>query len=351
MVATARRRLGAGIATLVLAMAAAGCSSSSKAGTPTTAPAPRRNASGPNAPTSVSVRGYAVGSRTLTWVDPSRPTKGDANRGIPHSTSRTLKVLLLYPAQGKPDAQHTITAGAPPAAGRFPMVVFSHGVTANGPIYRAFVAPWTARGYVVALPTYPMTSGNGAWADLTDYQNQPADVSFMIGKLAALNTTAGDPLAGHLATSEVAAAGHSLGAITSLGLLNSCCRDKRVKAIVAISGALLPFPPNGSFDGAPAVPLLLLHGQKDTTVPYDKGSLRAFNLLASVPRALVSFPEASHISLVFMGEGATSEDAIIDFLDLELHHDAAGWNKLDTDLAHRGNADLKVAGGLPAPTP
>src|SRR5437763_533986 len=83
-------------------------------------------------------------------------------------------------------------------------------------------------------PATTMLSGKGAWADLTDYTNQPADVSFVIDNLIKLDTSAGDALVGHLATTEVAVAGHSLGAMTSLGFLNTCCTDKRVKAIVAI---------------------------------------------------------------------------------------------------------------------
>ena len=94
----------------------------------------------------------------------------------------------------------------------------------------------------------------------------------------------------------------------------------------------------------------MLHGQKDTTVPYKRGSQPAFAELTTVPHGLVSYPEGSHVSVVFGADASSSEDAIIDFLDLELRHDPTGWNTLDGDLAKKGAGSLQVAGGLPKPT-
>ena len=91
----------------------------------------------------------------------------------------------------------------------------------------------------------------------------------------------------------------------------------------------------------------MLHGEKDTTVPYKSGSQAAFAALKAVPRAFVTYPEATHISLVFGAQAASSEDAIIDFFDLELRHDPRGWKGLDADLAKRAQGSLAVAGALP----
>ena len=43
---------------------------------------------------------YAVGSRTFTFVDTSRPTP--ANGSFGGAPSRTLQTLVLYPATGAP---------------------------------------------------------------------------------------------------------------------------------------------------------------------------------------------------------------------------------------------------------
>jgi fermentation-respiration switch protein FrsA (DUF1100 family) len=363
-VTSPRRALGA--LALLAAIALAGCSSSSKAATPTSAPATTvaggststtgagstTVAGSPTSPGATPVTGagttYAVSSRTVTWVDTGRPTKGDPSRHIAAATSRTLPVLILYPAAGTPGAKPAATPDAPAAAGTFPIVIFSHGVTASGPAYAPFLAAWAAAGYVVAAPTYPMSSGVGAWADLTDYTNQPADVSFVLDNMIKLATTSGDTLAGHLATTEVAVAGHSLGAMTSLGFLNTCCGDPRVKAIVAISGTLATFP-NGGWTNPPPTPLLMIHGTADKTVPYKGGSATTFAKLTTVPRALLTFIGAGHTDPVLGRLGPTTDRTAIAFLDLELRHDPTAWNQLPAYLATQTGVHLAVAGGLPKP--
>jgi predicted dienelactone hydrolase len=341
------RRAVAALA-LLAAVVVAGCSSSSKAATPTSAPttvAPGSAAGATDTGATASARPYAVGTRTVTWVDTSRPTKGDARRHIAASTSRRLPVLILYPAAGK---ARSVTPGAAAASGRFPLVVFSHGVTASGPAYAPFLAAWAAAGYVVAAPTYPMTSGSGAWADLVDFTNQPADVSFVIDKLVALDTTSGDPLQGHLATSEIAVAGHSLGAMTSLGFYNSCCVDKRVKAVVAISGILATFP-GGTWDNPPSTPLLMVHGTADKTVPYKGGSATTFAKFTTVPRALLTFIGGGHVDPVRAKDAPTTDRTVIAFLDLELRDDSTAWHQLPAYLDAQKGVHFAVAGGLPQP--
>lgn len=292
---------------------------------------------------------YAVGSRSITVVDESRPTRASPKRGMEARDSRTLRLLILYPATGEADTGEgeAAAADAPVAKGRFPVVEFSHGVTASGPVYEGFLVAWAKAGYVVVAPTFPLTSGAEAWQDLGDYENQPADVSFVLDRVLDLNTQRDDPLAGHLDTESVAVAGHSLGAITTLGFFNSCCRDDRVDAIISISGSELPFA-GGNFDGAPDTPLLLAHGQDDKTVPYF-GSSNAFASLPG-PRALLTFPTGTHSDVIFSPDFNPSMDATtVAFLDLELRRDPRRWNDLNRLLDRDGVANLAVRDGLAVP--
>ena len=203
----ARRGLRRAVAlAAVVALAGCGSSGGSKAvststvppGHVTTTTAALDGAS--QAEPTKALASYAVGLRTMTVVDTSRPTVGDPKRKIPAASSRTLPLYILYPATGTPSATAAPASDAPIAPGRFPIVEFSHGVTADGPVYSAFFRNWAAAGYVVVAPTFPMTSGAGAWSDLGDYVNQPADVSFILTRIVALDHTAGDPFEGHLAT-------------------------------------------------------------------------------------------------------------------------------------------------------
>ena len=123
-------------------------------------------------------------------------------------------MLLLYPAAGDVPATTEPVDDAAVADGTFPLVVFSHGWLASGPAYEVRIKEWARAGYIVAAPTFPLSSGAGGM--LGDYVNQPADVSFVIDELLALPDD--DPLAGHVDADAVAAAGHSLGAITTIGV-------------------------------------------------------------------------------------------------------------------------------------
>jgi predicted dienelactone hydrolase len=287
---------------------------------------------------------YGVGSRTLHLVDTSRPTKASPTRNIAASSSRKLDVLVLYPIADT-EGGATPLPEAPVADGRFPVLEFSHGVTASGPVYAPFLAPIVQAGYVVAAPTFPLTSGAGAWSDLSDYVNQPADVSFVLDNVLGLDTKTGDPLDGHLATHEVAVAGHSLGAMTTYGFANSCCAEPRAKAMIAMSGVEPPFP-GGDYTHPPkGLPALLIHGTADGTVPY-RGSTAAFANLTA-PRAFLTFPGASHTDVVANQQDApVSEQAIEAFLALELRHDDTAWKALP---AKTTVGSIQVAGGLPAP--
>src|SRR4051794_18072237 len=131
-------------------------------------------------------RVYAVGKRSYTFVDRSRPTA--ANGSYAGAPTRTLPTLLLYPTAGAPGGP--AVDGAPPLRhpGGFPLVVFAHGFGASGPAYQGLLERFAAQGYVVAAPTFPLSNGAAPGGPkLGDYVNQPADVSFVIGQVLRLS--------------------------------------------------------------------------------------------------------------------------------------------------------------------
>ena len=74
---------------------------------------------------------YAVGVRTLT-LDPAL--------GAP------LPVTIWYPASTDQVA-----------AGRFPVVIYSHGLGSRPELHAGLTTRWAAAGFVVAAPAYPHT--------------------------------------------------------------------------------------------------------------------------------------------------------------------------------------------------
>jgi len=272
----------------------AGASAGHRAATSPSAPAPASSgptAIAPPATTSAPTRAFRVTTRTLP---------------LSRGKDRPLPTTVWYPATGR---------------GPFPVIVFSHGLTARPGDYAGLLTRWARAGFVVAAPAYPHTSGGVAHFDVADLLNQPADASYVLTRVLALDGKAGDPLRGRIDRVRVAAAGHSAGGITTLGMLRGT-RDDRLTAAVVLAGRqALP----GSFTG-PAVPVLFVHGKLDRTIPYADG-LAAFRAVPW-PRAMLTLPTAGHVVL----SGADFDlivNATTDFWRWRLYGDAGAGRRLE----------------------
>ena len=250
---------------------------------------------------------FGVGTRTFTW----------------EHASREVPTTIWYPATS--DGEET-----PIADGRFPIVLFSHGLTAQPRDYRDLLTRWTRAGFVVAGVRYPHTSYQAEDYRPADIVNQPADASYVIGKLIELDT-ASDPFAGRLATDRIAAAGHSGGGITTVGLFTGS-RDARLTAGVVLAGTDLFGVP---FTGPPA-PMLFVHGRRDNTVAYAAGR----TVYQAVPwsRALLTVTNGGHLN-----NGGDLEAIALtstDFLRWSLYGDTAARARLAADAKTGGVATL-----------
>ena len=245
-----------------------------------------------------------------------------------------LPTTILYPATGRSGSG--LVSGARPdnAFGPYPLIVFApgFGTTPDLSPYPKLLARWASAGYVVAAPAFPYTSSNSPGGpDLSDFANQPADLRAVIDGVLADSRTHGTALAGMVDAHRIAAAGHSLGGVTVLGLVaNTCCRDRRVSAAVVMSGDSIAFP-TGRRDLASAPPLLFVHGNADPTVPYVS-SVDAFNA-ARGPKGLLTVLGGDHGSPVdptgraFSSVVATTTD----FFDGYLKHDGAALARVSGD--------------------
>jgi dienelactone hydrolase len=287
-----RRRIGAVLAMLV---ALAGCSG------PPHPPAERSpNTAATAHPT------FPVGLRILHL------TRGPV---------RPLPTLVFYPA-----APWTLAgAGQPvdqPADGRFPLVVFSHGLKGSPERYQAALSGWAAAGFVVVAPTFPYTSQYATDFKRSDIVRQPADVRFVLAEMRRLDTTPGDPLAGHIDTSRIAAIGHSAGGYTTTGLFTAG-HDPSLKAGVIMAGWLAP----GAFAGPPAT-MLFLQGTADPIVPVARSRV-AFN---RVPwsKTYLMLRHNSHATYLQPGQVGyqVMESTVIDFLRWTLEGDQTAEARL-----------------------
>jgi dienelactone hydrolase len=295
-------------------------------------------------PPKVAVIGkYAVGIKTQTFVDSTRPTEG--TNPLP---SRSMLTAIYYPAQGPPTDQPV--QDAPPATkgGPYPLILFSHGLGARGVVYQDVIKTWVSAGYVVAAPDYPLSNTNTPGGvnfgrAVGDTKNQPADASFVIDEVLKIDK-AGKQLGG-IDVKRIGASGHSLGGITTYGLaFSACCRDERVKAAIPMSGfAGIPPPAEQYFQNGRTA-LFGLHGNTDGTIPYAAGS-NSYGM-AKPPKFFLTFNGAGHVS-PFLGGNANDPSAnalkqsTVDFWDHYLKGDKAALDELRQHAILPGSTSLQ----------
>jgi predicted esterase len=266
---------------------------------------------------------HAVGIATETYVDTHRPTA--AWGSSPVQPTRTLVTTILYPARGSPSSDPPLAGASPDRGGApYPLIVFAHGLGADPKLYISLLTRWAAAGFVVAAPLFPLSSNETPGGpDGGDVINQPGDMSFVITSVLATSAQPGGLLSGMIDPQAIGAAGHSNGAITTLGLVaNTCCRDHRVKAAVVMAGTTEAFP-GGHYVLAQAPPLLLVHGTADALVPYS-GAVAVFNS-ARGPKGLLSIKGGDHGAAAGLtaSSAATVQRTTTDFFDAYLRGDHA----------------------------
>lgn len=270
---------------------------------------------------------YPVGVRTLVLVDESRQ---DEYSGGP----RTLVTEIWYPATddartGKKATfsgffgKHQAAAGefvshfggkmvevekrflcfgvrdAGLRAGRFPLLVFSHG---NGGIRHQNVFQvehLASHGYIVVSPDH---TGNAGLTPLPDRalpydrsgrgrsaRARPLDVSFLITEMLRRAGQSGGWLAGRLDADRIGILGHSFGGFTVCKVAET---DRRVKAILPMTVA---------YGRKTSVPMLLMLGDKDRTMGVAGNAVsRLYYLACQGPKHLVSLKRGGHFSFTDM---------------------------------------------------
>jgi predicted dienelactone hydrolase len=225
---------------------------------------------------------YAVGYRITDLATTSVTT------GMP----RVLNTHIWYPAvPGTGTVQGEALRDADVLAGRWPLILFSHGscgVPNQSPFYVEALASW---GFVVAAPSHP---GNTTFELDTcsdpeniaeSFANRPLDIRFVTDTLIAASR--GDrqsPFYLHIDPERMGVSGHSFGGQTTLRVAAS---DARIDGAVALAPAV----------GLPgvriSVPTMVIGAELDTLTPFETSSRDAFALLRG-PRFLVEFLNTGH---------------------------------------------------------
>ena len=146
----------------------------------------------------------------------------------------------------------TTTAAAPPARGRHPVLLLSHGVGGSTAFHTAQATDLASHGYVVIgidLPgdatvvdvgggrLVPMNPRGESFVSGHGFKPRVADLRYVLAHLARIHG------AGRFDVSHVGAFGHSLGAAAVAGAMLA---DRRLHAGVLLDGVLGPNAPPGS---------------------------------------------------------------------------------------------------------
>lgn len=246
---------------------------------------------------------YAVGTRSLDLADESRPTP--AFGGSPALPTRTIVTELWYPAEGPADG--AAIPDAPPAKGPFPLIVFNHGQQGEPRQYSLAFERWAMAGYIVAAPRHPISVLGGPGGQFVDdAEGETGDIPFTI-------TMVEEELPDLVDEEQVAVAGHSSGALTSLAVgFGECCRDDRVGAV------LLEGVPSGASVGerGRGTPVMFIHGTNDLNpVEQARGAFDS----AAPPKLLLVVEGGDHSAMYRDGpQAGMVADAALAFFDFTL---------------------------------
>ncbi|MCH7231298.1 RICIN domain-containing protein [Glycomyces sp. L485] len=243
---------------------------------------------------------FAVGVRRYDWW-----------RG-----SRQCTTYVYYPATGS--AGGNPITDAPTADGVFPVYNFTHGFQSSPQNSLFIIRALAAAGFVVPAPHFDHNFND------VNNGNVSRDVSEIITQTLALNSSG--PLAGHINTDiGVGVSGHSLGGMTTHGLLTSW-PDSRI-----ISANPQSCTDMGNPSSSVSAKVLFVHGDRDDLTGYD--SARQAYSEISWPKAFLTFVGGSHTS--FWSDQRFPR-TVVDWARWTMYGDTAARDRLPADASGSG---------------
>lgn len=233
---------------------------------------------------------WLVGSRTLAiagltveaWY-PSTPTRP------PNRVEHAYDLRSLLP----PAERRRIPAGppfqlpcacirdAPVASGRFPVVVFVHGLALSRLQSVFLTAHWASRGMVVLAPELPTANLEGAMAGRrVDAKRQAAELA---GLLATLRSKPPAMLAGAIASDRIGLVGHSHG-------------GELVAAVGAGTGVrvVIPMADRGTRKASTRFSSVIMGATRDQVERYSR-QVQGYDS-SPTPKRLIGVIDAGHMA-------------------------------------------------------
>ncbi len=203
---------------------------------------------------------------------------------------RTITVGVYYPYIAN-------AANQTPYRGndRLPLVLFAPGFNEPYTTYLPLINSLVGDGFVVAGINFPLnTPSSPGGPNEADIVNQPSDMTYALTQLIDDEQSPTSALYGLFDPAKVVATGQSDGGDTVLALAdNSCCRDKRIDAVIVFSGAELSSYKGTYFSGT-TIPILVIQGTNDViNVPADSDQIYSG---ANTPKYYLHLIGADHLT-------------------------------------------------------
>jgi len=182
-------------------------------------------------------------------------------------------------------------------AGRFPLVLFSHG--AYGIRYQSvfFTVQLASHGYVVASPDherntlYDIILKGYDGSTLGDSAlRRPRDMVHVIKRITALNEDPSSDFNGVVSLDEIGMSGHSFGGYNCFA---TAVAEPRVKVIVPMAPAAYLAPMLGIFFPEWHMPTLMMGGELDNTLDYQQACKGPYDELGG-PKWLLDLKRGGH---------------------------------------------------------
>ena len=270
---------------------------------------------------------HDVETVALPLVDSTRPTP--APEGGEPSDERSMPTTVWLPGEGA-------EAG--------PLVIFAHGFGSSAADGGLLAERWASFGYVVAAPDFPATSASSPGGPLAaDVVEQPTDIAFLIDAIDQASRDAESPLHARVDAQRVAVTGLSLGALTTLLMLEQ--DETAIDAAVLMATPSCFLPPDTAANSS--VPTLVLHGDGDVVTPFDG---HAMPLLAprNDARRLVRITGGTHTGFSTLAQPAVGNFQHPDMLGCEFLAPHEGvWGELATAVGGDAASCGAVCGSAP----
>jgi predicted dienelactone hydrolase len=246
---------------------------------------------------------FARGGRSLPAEVWYPATEADAGRDVDPATRDTYDLVPGFP----PFSQDAVRAAAP-QAGRYPVVLFSHGYGGHRRQSTFLCTHLASHGYVVAAVDHTgntmldvirqiMQAESGqklpsiAEQAKAFAEDRPGDMTFLLDALLD------SELASLVDPERVGMTGHSFGGWTTIA---TTARDRRIRATVPLAPAGGSTPLSDEFAVADRdfawgrdVPTLYVVADRDTLLPL-KGTRQLFDRTRS-PKRMVVLRNADHM--------------------------------------------------------